>query len=369
MEIPFIDVAYENKIIRNEIIDMIENLIPTGDYIKGERVTSFEEEIAKYCGVNYAIGVNSGTDALIIAMKALGIGQGDEVITSSNSFIATLAAIVWIGAKPVMVDIDDTYNIDADQIEEKINARTKAILPVHFTGRLANMNKIMELGKKYKIPVIEDAAQAMGASIAGKKAGSFGDLGCFSFFPTKNLSGIGDGGLIVTNNPELYTKIKLMTDFGRKNRDLVVLNGINSRLDELQAGILGIKLKYYPDWLNRRLEIAEMYHNRLSYYFDVPTSKAQEKQVYHLYIAKLKNPRIDNISLQKRLEKRQIDVRIHYPVPMHLQSGYEFLGYKKGDFPMCEELSKQSITLPIHTSLHKEQVNRIIVSICKELEE
>lgn len=367
MEMPFVDVTYENKMIQGEIVRMIEELISKGDYVHGEYCRTFEKAIAKYCGVKYAIGVNSGTDALIIAMKALGIKQGDEVITSSNSFIATIAAIVWIGAKPILIDIDDTYNMDTDKIEDKINEKTKAIVPVHFTGRLANMEKVMELSKKYGIPVIEDAAQAMGASRFGKKAGSFGDLGCFSFFPTKNLSGMGDGGLIVTDNYELYSKIKLMTDFGRMDRDTVILNGINSRLDSLQAGILNIKLNYYSDWLERRIEIADLYNSRLGQYFDVPVNKEQEKQVYHLYIAKLKDNSKSNISLQKKLLQQNIDVRIHYPIPMHLQPGYEFLGYKEGDFPICEELSKRSLSFPIYTSLTNEQVNRIIAFVQNEL--
>lgn len=365
MSIPFVDVTYENKLVQDEVVKMIKELISKGDYVNGDSVKSFEKAIAKYCGVEYAIGVNSGTDALIIAMKALGVSEGDEVITSANSFIATVAAIVWIGAKPILVDVDDTYNIDAGKIEEKINQKTKAILPVHFTGRLADMDRIVELGKKYGIPIIEDAAQAMGASRYGKKAGSFGDLGCFSFFPTKNLSGMGDGGLIVTDSYELYSKIKLMTDFGRMNRDIVILNGINSRLDSLQAGILNIKLKYYSEWLDRRIEIADTYNNKLSKYFDVPVSKDQEKQVYHLYIAKIKDNKKDNVSLQKRL-MQEIDVRIHYPIPIHLQPGYEFLGYKEGDFLKCEELSKKTVSLPIYTSLNNEQVNRIITMIHNE---
>lgn len=370
MDIPFIDVTNENRMLKDEIVHLVQDLIERGDYVRGQEVEKCEQEMANYCGTKYAVGVNCGTDALILSLKAIGIQPGDEVITSANSFIATIAAIVWIGAKPVLVDVDKSYNMDSEKIEDKITNKTKAIIPVHFTGRIANMAKINEIAKKHKLRVIEDAAQAFGASLNNQRAGSFGDLGCFSFFPTKNISVIGDGGAIVTNNEALYKRLKLLTDFGRQDRDRIVLNGINSRLDSLQAGILNLKFPHYANWIRRRNEIARMYADGLKDYFDVPVSNPEtEVQVYHLYIAKIKNESISNSLLQKRLKKQGIDVRIHYPIPMHLQEGYDFLGYKKGDFPYCESLCEKTLTFPMYTSLKDDDIKRVIAITRRQIEE
>lgn len=357
--IPFVDVLYPNLMDKKTLLSRIEDVINSGQYVLGENLEKFENEFAKKCGSKYAVGVNSGTDALILAMKTLGIGPGDEVITSVNSFIATVAAIVWIGAIPILVDVDDTLNIDVNLIEPKITKRTKAIIPVHYTGRVADMNTMNNLALKYNIPVIEDAAQAFGAMYYNKAAGTFGIMGCFSFFPTKNLSGIGDGGIIITDEVEIYKQLKMLRNFGRHSRDEFTQVGINSRLDEIQAVILMEKIQYFYDLQKRRLDLAYKYNELLKNYVKTPENRIYEKQAYHLYIITLHDDSITNREMEELLNLEGIQARIHYSIPIHLQKGYAFLGYKEGDFINIERLSKKILTLPLYPSMNIEDVYTI----------
>lgn len=368
-EIPFIDVSYENKLIKNKICDFMSGFIDSGNYIMGNFLQTLEKRVAEFCNVKYAIGVNSGTDALVLSLKALNVGPGDEVITTGYSFIATYAAIAWLRAIPVIVDVDKRYNIDADKIREAITSKTKAILPVDFTGRIANMKKILEISNAYGIPVVEDAAQAFGAQYNGKKAGTYGDLGCFSFFPTKVFSTLGDGGMILTNNKNLYNQLMLMRDFGRISREEVGVIGINSRLDELQAAILNMKMSNFEDTLYKRQSIAKKYSLGLQQYFDIPINDPDEIQSYHLYMITLKKKGINNLILQKKLRERGIDVRIHYPVPAYKQETYKKICRVSEELKNCEHLSKYSITLPLYLSLSDYQLDYIITSINSLLEE
>jgi len=345
-----------------DILNDIRELVRKGDYTLGSAVSEFEERFAKLCNTKYAVGVNSGTDALFLSMKSLNIGLGNEVITAPNTFIATVGAIVATGARPVFVDVNAEYNIDENLIEAAITSKTKAIMPVHYTGNPANMLVITDIAKRYNLYVIEDACQAIGATIDEKPVGSFGITAGFSLHPLKNLNVWGDGGIIVTNSQELADKFKLLRNHGLRNRDEVEFFGYNSRLDTLQA-IVGNRLMNDVEAINNtRIKNAKTFDDALSDlsdYITIPPRKPNVKNVYHLYMIQAK----DRDKLFAYLIKNGIEAKIHYPIPLHLQKASEHLGYKEGDFPVCEAQCKSIMTLPVHQHLTNQKILYIIDKI------
>ena len=376
-KIKFLDLTFQYKSIKKEIDAAIKRVLESGHFIGGEEVENFEKEIAKFCRVKYAIGVNSGTDALFLSLKALGIGPGDEVITTPFTFIATAGVIANCGANSVFIDIEPkTFNIDPRKIEEylksniqypKSKTKIKAILPVHLFGQMADMDEIMRIARKYKLYVIEDAAQAIGATIKSKvksqKSGSIGDAGCFSFFPSKNLGAYGDGGMVTTNNQELADKMKLLRNHGSSSKEkyLNLILGTNSRLDSLQAAILRIKLKYLPKWSRERANKAFYYNNGLKGTGDIitPIIDSNKIHIFHQYTIRTKF----RDELQKYLKENEIPTMIYYPLPLHLQPAFKYLGYKKGDFPEAEKAAKEVLSLPIYPELKRKEQDFIIQKI------
>ncbi|WP_141266636.1 DegT/DnrJ/EryC1/StrS aminotransferase family protein [Thermodesulfovibrio sp. Kuro-1] len=353
---PFIDLQAQYGNIKEEILKCINEILESSHYILGENVKAFEEEVKSYLGVSEAIGVASGTDALHLALKALNIGKGDEVITTPFTFFATVEAILYVGAKPVFVDIEkDTYNIDPEKIEEKITPHTKAIIPVHIFGAPADMLKIKEIAQKYNLKVIEDAAQAFGAKIGNKKIGSLGDVGCFSFYPSKNLGCFGDGGMVVTDNAEIAQKIRILRNHGSPGRYIHETVGLNSRLDEIQAGILRIKLRYIEEYNEQRRKKASLYTKLLSDAVITPKEKDNNYHVYHLYSIRS----IFRDKIKETLANHDIPSVVYYPLPLHLQKALNFLGYKKGDFPVSETVSREILSLPIYPELPDDEVYEI----------
>jgi len=358
--IPFVDLKREYREIKGEINQAIRRVLEKGWFILGEELKTFEQEFAKYLGIKYAIGVNSGSDALYLAVKALGIGKGDEVITVSHTFISTVDAIIRNCAKPVFVDIDpETYTMDVNQIEKVITEKTKAIIPVHLYGHPADMDPIMEIAEKYGLYVIEDACQAHGAEYRGKKVGSIGHVACFSFYPTKNLGAYGDAGMIVTNDEELAEKLRMLRNYGSSKKYFHEFIGVNSRLNEIQSAILRVKLKYLDEWNERRRKIAKLY-NELLEDSDVitPIEKEWARHVYHLYVIRYKNRN----KLQQHILRNGIQTQIHYPIPVHLQKAYIDLGIKV-KLPITEKISQEILSLPIFPYLNRTEIEKIAMVI------
>lgn len=380
--IQLMDISRNYKIVEEEINKVVIEVLKSGQYIMGENVKEFEQEFSNYIGTKYAIGVGNGTDALVIALRAIGIQKGDEVITAAMSFYATAEAISAVGATPVFVDCDEyTYTIDANKIEEKVTEKTKAIIPVHLYGQCADMDKINEIAKKYNLKVIEDVAQAAGALYKGKKAGNLADISCFSFFPTKNLGCAGDGGIILTNSEDLARKCRAYRvhgsgldgkytfeqiekkdveniDFGENlPKYYNFLIGYNSRLDEIQAAILRVKLKRLDEWNKKRIEIADIYNKGiLNREIIKPRCKEDNKHVYYTYVILPKEREM----LRKKLKENNIGSGVYFPVPLHLQKVYENLGYKEGDMPIAEKLAKYSLAIPMFEELTTEEIEKII---------
>ncbi len=339
--------------------DIKELLLATGQFTLGPQVAEFQSRFAKLCQTRYAVGLNSGTDALFLSMKALNIGPGDEVITAPNSFIATAATIANAGAKPVFVDVDNEYNMDPTLIEDAITPRTRAIIPVHLTGNPADMPKIMEIANRHNLHVIEDACQAISASIDGQAVGSFGIVGCFSLHPLKNLNVWGDGGVIVTNSKELFDEIMLLRNHGLKDRDECVVFAYNSRLDTLQAIVANHLMNDLDDITSTRIRNARIYDEALSKlgdYVTLPPRKGNVTQVFHTYVIQVK----DRDRLHQHLLENGIEAKIHYPIPIHLQKASEYLGYREGDFPVCEAQARSIISLPVHQHLTDDQLACVI---------
>lgn len=352
MNIPFLDLKAQYKSIKPEIDEAVKRVIDSQYFVLGSELEAFEKEFAKYLGVKYVIGVNSGTDGLILALLSLDIGKGDEVIAPANSFIATTNAIVQIGAKPILVDCNPyTYQIDIKRVEEAITKITKAILPVHLYGAPSEIDKLKKVAKRYKLFLIEDACQAHGATLNNKKLGTFSDLGVFSFYPGKNLGAYGDGGAITTNNKNLHEKLLKLRNYGQTKKYYHDSFGINSRLDEIQAAILRVKLKYLDKWNKKRNIVANYYNKSLKSY---KTQKIIEngKSCYHLFVIESDN----RDKLKKYLLDNGIHTLIHYPVPIHLQRTYKRLGYKQGDFPNAEKLSKTLLSLPLYPEITNNQI-------------
>lgn len=361
--IPLIDLTEQYEMIKEELHASIEKVFKSGQFILGQNVKALEEEIAHYTGNKYAIGVANGTDALVLTLDALGIGPGDEVITSPFTFFASAECISRVGARPVFVDIDpQTYCLDVRQVEAKITERTKAIIPVHIFGQMVDMDPILEIAKKYNLKVIEDACQAIGAAYKGRAAGSIGDAGCFSFFPTKNLGGYGDGGMVVTSNDELNAKIRLLRVHGSPKKYYHECLGYNSRLDEIQAAILRVKFRYLDKWNEARRNKAAIYTQAFK---DLPLKTPYEApynyHVYHLYV--VATTRRDE--LMGYLKQKGIGCGVYYPLPLHLQPVYKDLGYSKGDLPVAEELCEQALALPLYPEL-KEEEQQYIIQVVRE---
>lgn len=362
MKIPFLDLKTQYKQIEHEVMPMITSAMAEGAFIGGEQVSCFEEEFAKFCDSNYCVGVNSGTDALRFALMAIGVGPGDEVITVPNTFIATTEAISQVGAKPVFVDVyPDTCNMDVSKIEEKISKNTKAIIPVHLYGQPADMDKILTIAQQNSIAVIEDACQAHGAHYKNKTAGSMGAVGCFSFYPGKNLGAFGEGGGIVTQDEAIAQKIRMIRDHGQRKKYFHDLEGYNGRLDAIQAGVLRIKLKRLDDWNESRRQNSAYYTELLSEIPSVtlPMEAEFARSVYHLYVIQID----DRDGLQNHLNSKGVASGLHYPLPLHLQKAYDHLGYKKGDFPVAENIADRLLSLPMFPELTREQIEYVVQSI------
>jgi len=362
MGVPFLDLRQQYQSIKDEVNISLQQVMDSSRFVLGENVNFLEKEFAGFCETDYAVGVANGTDALRLALIACGIEKGDEVITIPNTFIATTEAISQTGVKIVFVDINlSTYNIDVSQIEGAINERTRAIVPVHLFGEPADMNPIMKIARKYNLKVIEDACQAHGAEYKGKKVGSIGDAGCFSFYPSKNLGAFGDGGMVVTNGNEIAQKIKMLRDHGQIKKYEHLVEGYNSRLDEIQAAILRVKLKRLDEWNKLRRKNASIYNDLLEDVDEVvmPLEAEYAKHVYHLYV--IRTHRRDE--LQDWLKSKGIGTGLHYPIPLHLQRAYEYLGYKEGDFPVAEECAKQILSLPMFPELTQEEIEKVVTEI------
>ena len=358
-KVPFVNLPEQYRSLRNELLEAFDAVGQSGDYILGEPVTAFEQNISSYIGTNQTIGVGNGSDALFLIMKGLGIGPGDEVITAANSFIASAWAIVATGAKLVLCDVCDDLNIDPVDIKRKISERTKAIIPVHLTGRPAKMREISSLANGLEISIIEDAAQAIGAEYFSKKVGSLGTAAAFSLHPLKNLGVYGDGGFITTSDPELARTIRLLRNHGLKTRDECVLWGYNSRLDSMQASFASIKLKYLDKWNNRNREIAEYYSSELKGIVELPLENAEERSVYHNYVIRF----TERDELIAHMERKGVEAKIHYPVPIHLQAPAKKDGYKLGDFPNSERLSAEILSLPIYPELSDTDVQHVASAV------
>ena len=350
-KIPFLNFQPMHEQIRSEMHQAFSDVYDSYWYIMGEKLQTFEASYAKYNQTKYCVGVSNGLDALILALQALSIGKGDEVIVPSNTYIASVIAITTVGATPVFVEPRmDTYNINPELIEQKITKRTKAIMPVHLYGQACEMDYIMKLAEAYDLSVVEDNAQAHGSSYNGKLTGSFGHANGVSFYPGKNLGALGDAGAVTTNKEEIAEKIKALRNYGSHKKYHNDYVGLNRRLDELQAALLSVKLQYLNDWTQERKEIAKTYNESLvGSNLILPQLASNADHVFHLYVVRT-NKREE---LQEHLKKKGVGTLIHYPIPPHLQKAYKYLGYKKGDFPIAEELANTSISLPLWVGMDK----------------
>lgn len=342
-----------------KILNKISEVIKRNDFTLGQEVNNFENKISNLLGVKNVLAVGSGTDAILLSLKCLGIKEGDEVITTPFTFYATIGAIVTAGARPVFVDIKNDYNLDPELIEKKITKKTKAILPVHWAGKICEMKKIIEISKKYSIPIIEDACHAILAKKYGKFAGTFGEMGCFSLHPLKNLNVWGDGGFIVIKNYSDYKKLSLMRNHGLINRNKTLIFSYNSRLDTIQAVVANHMLKKLKNITKKRILNSKYLDKKLNQFKQlslIPRDK-ESIEVFHLYCLRIKEKKKQIINL---LKKNGIDVKIHYPTPMHLQPAAKKLGYKKGSFPVAEQIARETISLPVHEFITKKDLNKVI---------
>lgn len=353
--IQMVDTKNQYLKIKNEIDSAVSEVIESTQFIQGPAVKNFEKNVEKYLKAKNAIGCASGTDALQIAMMALDIKPGDEILTTPFTFVATTETIALLGAVPVYVDIDpDTYNIDVNKIESKITSKTKAIIPVHLYGQPCDMDSIMDIARKNKLYVIEDAAQAMGAEYNNKMICTIGDIGCISFYPSKNLGAFGDGGMITTENDEFADKLRMIIAHGSKKKYFHETLGVNSRLDSIQAAILNVKLKYLDEYCNARYNAAMKYNKHFDGIFKTPFIMKNVKHIFHQYSIRVKN----RDKMMEYLKENGIPSMIYYPVPLHLQEAYKY-NYKQGDYPVSEEIAKDIISLPMHTELTDEQIDYI----------
>lgn len=362
MNIPFLDLSTPYQELQDELDSAYRRVMESGWYIMGEEVDVFEREFAAYCGVRHCIGVANGLDALHLILRAYGIGDGDEVIIPSNTYIATWLAVSYAGARPTPVEPDPaTYNIDPARIESAITARTRAILPVHLYGQTVDMDAILAVARRHNLKVIEDAAQAHGAACKRKQAGALGDAAGWSFYPGKNLGAFGDAGAVTTNNDQLADRIRVLRNYGSRVKYFNEIKGYNSRLDPLQAAFLQVKLKHLDDWNSRRKNIARQYMEALSGLpeLTLPFVPEWADPAWHLFV--VRHSKRD--TLQKHLRENGIGTLIHYPIPPHLSDAYRDAGYKKGDFPIAEELAQTVLSLPMGPHLAPHQVDQVISAI------
>jgi dTDP-4-amino-4,6-dideoxygalactose transaminase len=361
--VPFVNLPATHQALEREILDAITPLIRNAEFIMGKAVGEFEQEFAKYVGVKHCISLNSGTAALHLALMALGVGPGDEVITAANSFIATAEAISFVGATPVFVDCDPaTYNLDVTKLEKAITKKTKAIIPVHLYGCPADMEPLMAIAKKHNIKVVEDACQGHGARYNGKRVGTFGDIAAFSFYPGKNLGAAGDGGAVATNDDGLARHVRLLREHGSEKKYVHEIIGHNFRLDTLQAAVLKVKLPHLDKWNEQRRAAAAYYtKNLLELGLKVPIEPANTEHVYHLYVIQVR----DREKVQAVLAEHGVQSGIHYPNPIHMQKAYSFLGIKEGAFPVSEQAAPHLLSLPMFPEITREQQDIVLAALKK----
>lgn len=362
MQVPYLDLP--SQFADPELFSALQRQLAACSFVLGPEAERFEAAFADLCGTTYALGLNSGTDAIFLALKALGVGPGDEVITAPNSFVATAGAIAAAGARPVFVDVGPDYNLDPDLLEAAITARSKVILPVHLTGKLADMPRIMEIATRLGLQVVEDAAQAVRAELKGCRAGAWGAAGCFSLHPLKNLNVAGDGGMLTTNDPALYATVKKLRNHGLRNRDEVEFFGFNSRLDNLQAVVGLHRLDKLEEVTARRRANAALYDQLLAGLVPqvvVPPRAPEHFQVFHTYVIQVERRE----ELRAYLAQQGVETKIHYPIPIHLQLPCREMGYQEGDFPVCESQARRILTLPVHQHLRPEQVRYVADQIAQ----
>jgi dTDP-4-amino-4,6-dideoxygalactose transaminase len=362
--IPFVDLKAQYQTIKPEILDAITHVLDSGQFVLGPEVAAFEREFAAFCRTEHAIGVNSGTSALHLALLTAGIGPGDEVITVPHTFVATAAAIAYTGATPVLVDIDPvSYTMDPSLIERAITPRTRALLPVHLYGQPADMDPILEIAARHGLVVIEDAAQSHGAEYMGRRAGGIGHLGCFSFYPGKNLGAYGEGGAVTTNDPDYARKLRMLRDWGSERKYHHDIMGYNYRLEEIQAAILRVKLRHLESWTEARRAHARAYDRLLAgSAVSVPAELPYARHVYHIYA--VRTPQ--RAALQRALQNAGIHTGIHYPIPVHLQPAFASLGYRPGSFPHAEQAAVEVLSLPMYAELTEEQIQRVAAAVIAE---
>jgi dTDP-4-amino-4,6-dideoxygalactose transaminase len=366
MKVPLLDLAEQNQSLRPEIEAALGRVLDTNGFILGAEVAALEKELADYCGAKHAIACASGTDALLLALMAYDVGFDDEVITTPYSFFATVSSVTRLGAVPIFVDIDpQTYNLDVSQIEERITDKTKAIQPVHLYGQCADMDALVQIGEKYNIPIVEDAAQAIGAEDGGQRAGSIGDIGCFSFYPSKNLGGMGDGGFMTTNDDELAHKLNALRVHGSFERYYHKWVGLNSRLDGFQGAVLRVKLPHLDEWSDKRKANADYYRKLftdagLTEQIGLPLERENVRHIYNQFVVRIPERRDE---LKQFLAEKEIGTDVYYPVSLHLQECFKYLGYLKGDYPESEKASRESLALPIFPELRAEQQEYVVEKI------
>jgi len=360
-QVPFVDLAAQYRTIEEEIKEATSRVIQQTDFILGREVSLFEEEFAAFCEAKHTVGVDSGTSALELALRAFEIGPGDEVITAANSFIASALAISHVGATPILVDVaPNTYTVDVSAIERAITPRTKAVLPVHLYGHPADMDPIRQLADKHGLVIIEDACQAHGTRYKGKRAGSLGHAAAFSFYPGKNLGAYGDGGAVVTNDLKVAKRLEMLRNYGQKEKYQHLFRGYNRRLDTLQAAVLRVKLKYLEKWNAARRRNAALYHQFLDdCNVALPSETGDAESVWHLYVIRAEQ----RDALKEHLVSRGINAGIHYPIPIHLQPAYRDLGHKRGDFPVTESCAEQVLSLPMYAEITREQIGYVAKTI------
>lgn len=359
VRVPFVALDLQQRALKPELMEAVGRVIDSGQYILGGEVERFERAFAALCETPYAVGVSNGTCALTLALKALGIGAGDEVITAPNSFLASASSIALAGARPVFADVREDLNLDPDAVEAAITSRTRAIMPVHLAGRPAAMDRLCAIARRYDVTIVEDAAQAVGARLHGRPVGSFGAIGCFSLHPLKNLGALGDAGVVTAADPDLAHRLVIDRNHGLRDRDAADHWSGNARLDAIQAAILNVKLPHLPRWTAEKLRLARRYREGLRDIVGVPEDAPGEECVYATFV--IRAPRRDD--LQRHLAQREIDTRIHYPTPLHLQEAAGDLGYRKGDFPVTERLANEILSLPIYPGLTDAQQESVIMAI------
>ena len=370
--VPLIDLVAQYDSIRTEVSQAVNNVFEKQAFVLGEEVAALESEIAAYCDARHAIGCASGTDALILSLAGLGIGEGDEVITSPFTFFATASSIVRVGAKPVFVDIDPTtFNLDCNQIEAAITDRTKAIMPVHIFGQTADMETVWRLAVQKGLSVVEDACQAIGSEYRGRKAGVLGTVGCFSFFPTKNLGGAGDGGMITTDDAHLADRLRRLRVHGDAGGYKHLEIGMNSRLDALQAAVLRVKLRHLEDWTVARQQNAKYYGELMRHYnlldaVELPVTMPDQRHIYNQFTVRVRGGK--RTELMQTLRSRNIGCAIYYPIPLHMQQCFSYLGYKQGDLPECERASEEVMSLPIYSEVGREQQEIVVREMARALD-